>query len=240
MSEENLQSVENTESAVSQERLYPENEVNKLIGRKKTEVAEKVARETEERVTRELEERYKSQTQTNSHANVVNEDAIVSKVTNALQQQYQERQRKETEARIQAEMQKDAENYITHVQKVSVPAEEDKAGFLHIPTDGRDEYADLKLMIGRLNLENTPEILEEIARKPKKLNELSSAAERGKLKIVNGMLKEISDSLTERKEALNSRPNIKSPVTSLKPSTSSSSSRPMTIKDWKNTDWSRI
>lgn len=239
MSDENLQSV-SSESEIQQPKLYTEQELNReidrVVGRKKAETAEKVGRETAERVTRELEEKYRGQAAQSAPANVINEDAIVSKITSTLQQQFQERQNRDRDARIQEEMKRDASNYINHVGKINVAPEDDKSGFI----SDEGEYADLKLMIGRLNLENTPEILEEIARKPKKLNELSSAAERGKMKIVNGMLKEISDSIDERKNALDSRPNIKAPVTSLKPSTSSSSSRPKTLNDWKNMDWNSL
>lgn len=245
MSDDNLQPVNSGSEVSPQPRLYTEDELNreidKVVGRKKAETAEKVSRETTERVTRELEEKYRSQAQVGNTA-PINEDAIVNKVTSALQQQFLERQKKEESARHQALVEKSAESYVNHVQKVSLPPEEDKSKFLHIPIDGsQDEYADLKLMIGEFNLENTPEILEEIARKPRKLNDLSSAAEKGKKNLVNAMLKEISDSIQERKDSLNSRPNIKAPVSSLKPSTSSSSSRPMTLNDWKNAStWKNI
>lgn len=215
-------------------------------------VRAKIARTTE-KITRELEEKHKAELERlGSTAKNIDIDDIIEKAKDAakrelnndiqrLQAEHAEKAKKMAEEKRQQEHQeaiaRQADQYFKHVKDVSYDASVHKVDIFTGSTDDSkadlEEFAPLLLMVGDLDIEGTPEIMSELAKKPKKLRELNRDAKENNRRAVLSELKDLANQIKEKRS-----PSIKSiardPVTPLKPSTvGSSRSGAYTVADYK-------
>lgn len=213
-----------------QEPVYTQSQLNAIIG-------ERLARE-----------KSKNQRDTTDQPQVrhIDEAALVQKAKQEMiqdlekhkQDHFQRQQQAEAKAKAdmeQAEFDKKASQYISHVSDLinKVDKSEDPMGVF--TEDGMKEYADLLVMAGEFNLEDTKDIIKELAKRPEKLANLDSLAKGKRSKVVLFELKKISDRLKEYKDDGRIKSTQREPLTQLKSSTvGSSSSKAYTLADYKN------
>lgn len=188
-------------------------------------IADRLARQ-EEKLRRQYEEKLESMKST-----LPNEENIANRVRNELENQYKQELQKQQEAQFQAQYSRDKSQYQSHVKNVKVDPEEDECG-LFTP-DGERKYYALQAAAGNFNLEDTADILKELARNPHKLIQANTAAKEGDWPAVKAMFKKISNSIKNNKSALESRSNVVEPLSHIKASTGGSSAREMTLAEWK-------
>lgn len=219
----------NQDSSVEQPtpKLYTEAELNQRIdaiaGRKKAEGYEKAKRELGE-------------VQPQKH---IDEQAIINRTTEAVQQRmmqdFQKVQQQSAEKQRQELDEKKANQYVSHVNHLlgKVDKSEDPLGIF--TKEGMEEYYPLLMVAGELNLEDTADIMREVAKRRGLVSRLTADAEKGRKRSVLVEFEEISKELKKTKQENSSYSKNKEPLTQLKPSTVGSSSRKeYTVADYKN------
>jgi hypothetical protein len=115
---------------------------------------------------------------------------------------------------------------------------------------GKDRYSDFdevmtdfeptafpQVALLAAHLENTPDVMYELAKNPNKLVQINTLAERSP-KMAERMLKELSDSIIKNQEAVENTVLPKAPLSRLKSSTTvGADTGKMTVRDFKNQDW---
>jgi hypothetical protein len=211
----------------SQPRLYTEAELNQRIdaiaGRKKAEGYEKGRREAE----------------ANFSPKSIDEQEIINRTTQAVEQKmlqgFQKHQQESAQKQHNQYIEKNADQYLSHVNHLigKIDKSEDRCGIF--TEKGMKEYNSLLLMAGELNLEDTADIIKEIAKRPAAVERLSYAAEKGRKTSVLAEFEDISNKLKEAKKESGNYSKNREPLTTLKPSTVGSSSRKdYTVADYKN------
>lgn len=212
-------------------KLYDDAQVNEIVRQKLHRANERLRNEYEEKYTKaQVVERP-----------AIDEDALLEKAANLaqarLQESWQKAMEQQENEKQNAEHLKHVNQYLEHVKDLEVNPEEDPCGLFS--KDGVQHYGALLITAGKLNLENTKEILQELAKKPEKLMNLTTAAREKNEAIVKAAFKKINDSIQKNKEALAEKPDIYSPVSHSKPSAVGSSSGKKI--DWKNgVRWSHL
>ena len=148
-------------------------------------------------------------------------------------QDFQRVQQESSKKQQQELTEKIANQYVNRVSHLldKVDKSEDRCGIF--TAKGMQDYHPLLLMAGELDLEDTADIMREVAKRPAVLERLTTAAERGRKTSVLAEFEEISKKIKEAKTDNSSYAKNKEPLTQLKPSTVGSSSR----KDYSLNDY---
>jgi len=227
-----------------QEKMLNQEQVNALVGREKAAAADKARREADDRYRIELERLKESSQPYFDKDSLIQEakKAAKDEMIHELNDHKRQRDLKEYEAQQGVY----AQQYVSHVKNVEVPAEEDECGLFSDPM----AYKDLVLLAGELNFDNTGEIMKELARNPGKLNQADSSAlkyesaktveERNKAKtLLKAQFRRISDSIKKNKDALDNSPKVNAPLSQIKPSSTGSrvDYAKMSLSDLKKQRW---
>jgi hypothetical protein len=152
-----------------------------------------------------------------------------------MMQDFQKHQQESFEKQQQQLGEKNASQYVSHVTHLvgKVDKSEDPLGIF--TAEGMKEYAPLLMVAGELNLEDTADIMKEVAKRRGLVSRLTNDAEKGRKRSVIVEFEEISKELKRAKQDSNSYTKNKEPLTQLKSSTVGSSSRKeYTVADYKN------
>ena len=215
-----------------QEPVYTQSQLNAIIGERLAREKAKNQRET----TDQPQGRY------------IDEAALVQKAKQEMiqdlekhkQDHFQRQKQAEAKAQAdlaQAEFDKNASQYISHVSDLIDKVDISEDPMRVFTEKGMKKYADLLVMAGELNLEDTKDIIRELAKRPSKLADLNRNAKDKDSDVVLYELKKISDRLKDDKADGRIKSSQREPLTQLKPSTvgSSSSSKAYTsVSDYKN------
>lgn len=225
---ENVQN-ESTQELVQEhqpvaEKTLTVSQVNALVGREKAAAAEKARRETEERYKQELDAR---------QSNNVDMDSVVNRVKAEMIEERQRLEEESKKAQLEAYFDKSAKEYVSKMEAEKLPENfEDPMGLISNPLD----YYQLVFLANEVD--NTAAVIKELAQKPTKLASLHYMA-KDNPKAAKNMLKKISDSIKNNKDAAQSTPKTNAPLSQLKPSTVGSGSGKMGLSDFKKADWLR-
>lgn len=213
----------------SSERMIPQSEVDRIIGRAKYNVAQTTRQELEEKHKKDLEALQAQQSQRNE--NVPRElDA------NAIYQQVQERFNEEMQQRkIKDEMDRVANSYLSKMEQGKNTYED----FEEI-TKEFDPTAFPQLTYLVAGIDNAADIIYELAKNPLKLAGLDRLAEKNPRQAHSELLK-VSRSIAENRQAQaeeNSN-QVAEPLDRLSSSRISGSNGKLSIRDLRNQSWLR-
>lgn len=157
--------------------------------------------------------------------------AIAAEVRQELEAQYRKSQEEQQQAMFQTQFQRDKNQYQTLVKDIQLSPDEDEVGLF--ASDADKTYLPLQIVAGNLNMEDTAEIMKELARSPGKLAQALMFAEKGNFNGVKAMFKKISSSMKDNQVELSTRSKAAEPLSHLKASSGGSSNREMTLDDYK-------
>lgn len=206
-------------------KVYNDQQVNGIVSDKLTRQEQKLRREFNEEL-----DRVRASAPSFDKSSLLQEAKESARAE--FQAEVQRMTQEQNEARFNMQFAKDKSQYDTHVKGISLSEDEDECGLFK--PQGEKKYLALQVAAGNLNLEDTPEILKELARNPHKLVAAQQAAYTGDFDAVKAIFKRISKSIKNNTDALESRKNATQPLSHLKASGGGSSTRTPTLDDYKN------
>lgn len=216
-------------AAPVEEKLLPQSEVNKLVGRAKAEAEAKALKIAEAEYLRKLEEINKSQqTQNNEVPRDVNADAIYQQVQERFNQEMMQRQMHERMSQV-------VKNYDSKIAS----AKSSYSDFDDV-TKAFEPGAFPQLVYLVSGIDNGGDIIYEIAKNPSKLVMLDALAQRNP-DLAHVELMKLSKSISDNKLAQQEMSgNAQAPLDRLQPSRiSTGSNGKMSIADLKAQPWLR-
>jgi hypothetical protein len=216
------------------QKMLSQEQVNMLIGREKKDAAEKARREAEAYYTAELEKvrgQGQAPQQSMGGMNQPNVDDLYQQFEERLLKKAQDQKAQAERQAYEAEMQKIADTYYN---KMSTGAEmfED---FGDVMSDFRPE-AFPEVVYLASEMENTPQIMYELAKNPHKLASIYSLAKADPNQAKKA-LKKLSDSIMINEQAQEGHVATNPPLTKPKPSQVSTDKGLNSLKDYKGASW---
>lgn len=211
-----VSNITNPSENTNSQRMLSQDHVNDIL-------AARLAKQRDhyEKRIEEIEGKIKS--------SIPDESAIAARVRQELEIQYQKSAQEEEQRRYMTQFEIDKNQYKSKVKDVSLPPEEDELGLFDPKNE--QKYLPLQIVAGNLNMEDTAEIMKELARNPRKLRELNIAAKDCDWDYVKSAFKRISKSIKENESGINERSRAKQPLNHLKPSAGGSSNREASLDD---------
>lgn len=214
------------------EKLIPQSELNKIVGREKEAAAQRARAQAEAEFQAKMEAMsQQSQQQRQPSENVSREiDA------DAMYQQVQERFNAEMQQRqLEKEMSQVAQNYLSGVQK----GRESYEDFDDVTADF-DPTAFPQLTYLLAGMDNAGDVVYELAKNPSKLVTLDMLAQRSPKQAQAEMAK-LARSITDNRQAQHdaSQQGVNAPLDRMQPSRVSGSNGKMGISDLRSQPWLR-
>lgn len=216
------------------QKMLTQEQVNALIGREKKEAADRARKEVEARYMAELQQ-LKAQAPQQSMGGMTQPsmDEIYQQVEQRLMKKAQEHQQENARKAQEAEMQKVADDYFTKMSNGSEMFED----FNEVMSDFRpDAFPEVIHLVS--GMDNTPQIMYELAKNPSKLATIYSLAKADPIQAKKA-LKKLSDSISMNEQAAEEYVATNAPLTKPKPSQVGTDKGLNSIKDYKNADWLR-
>lgn len=233
MSEENTIEQEIAVEVPRQENTFTQEQMNAIVGREKNAAAERARRESEEKYKLELESVKKQ------NSGSVDMDSIVNQVKAQMVGELKAAKERAEQEKIEAEYNRQANQYINHMKdvKVSDPDEEDPSRLLSEPV----KYTPFCLTVGEMNLDNTAEVMREMAKRPDLVISANQAAKDGNDSAAKAIIRKFAKSIQSNKEAAQSYQKVNAPLSQLKSSSVGSGVdiSKMSIKDLRSQSWLR-
>jgi len=218
------------EPDMTQEKLLPQSQVNKIVQREKEQAALRARREVEEEYQQRLEginATSQQQRQRNDSTNrEVDADAIYQQVQEKFNQEMQQKQ-------IEQEMSRVANSYLSKMQQ----GRESYDDFDEV-TKELDPTAFPQLIYLVAGIDNAADVMYELARNPVKLNALDGLAAKNP-RYAQAELQKLSRSIAENKQAQNDAESqtTPAPLDRLQPSRVSGSNGKQSISDLRAQPW---
>lgn len=225
---------------VVEEKTLPVSRVNEIVKREKLEAAEKARQEVQAEYAKKMEELQAQQMQAQQSQAPsmggmpgVDAESIKKQVMDQLMAEARQQQEAYQQEQHQKEMERVAGNFFT------------KMGA------GKEMYPDFEEVTGTFNpssfpqlvflaaeMENTPDIMYELAKNPQKLATIDYLAQRDPM-AAKSMLGKLSDSITQNKQAAENMKSANAPLSRLKSSTVGADNGVMGLSDLKKAPWLR-
>lgn len=224
---------------VQEEKMLPQSEVNKIVGRAKEEAASKARKAVEDSYAGRLEELQRqrqaqeadavAQSQ-QEHNTEVPRDVTADSVYQQVQERFNEEMR---QRQFEQEMTQVAQNY-THKMKQGAENYED---FDEITKDF-DPTAFPQLLYLVAGIDNAADVVYDLSKNPSKLAALDYLAERSP-KQAHAELIKLSTSIGDNRRAQSDaqNQNVNAPLDRLQPSRISGSNGKQSITDLRNQPW---
>jgi len=219
-------------AAIEQQKMLPQEEVNRIVAREKARAAESARREVEERYQRDLEAlNAQRMAQEQRNAEVSREvDA------NTIYQQVQERFNREMQERqLRTQMENVANSYLQKVEEAKKNYDDfDEVTKTFDPT----KFPQLTYMLS--GIQNAGDVLYELQKNPEKLGTIDHLASKSPDHAQILLLK-LSQSIANNRQAQADAQTqqVSEPLDRLQPSRVSGSNGKMTISDLRNQPWLR-
>ena len=216
------------------QKMVTQEHMNKVVSARALEAAERARKEAEARYMAELQQ-LKAQAPQQSMGGMTQPsmDEIYQQVEQRLMQKAQEHQQENARKAQEAEMQKVADNYFTKLSNGNEMFED----FNEVMGDFRHEAFPEVIYLAS-EMENTPQIMYELAKNPSKLATIYSLAKADPIQAKKA-LKKLSDSISMNEQAAEEYVPTNAPLTKPKPSQVGTEKGLNSIKDYKNASWLR-
>jgi hypothetical protein len=213
------------------QKVFTQDEVNKLIGREKSRAAEHARREVEERYASQSDATNARMQQEQRNAQTsreVDAGSITKTVMENLQKEFQEKQ-------LKAQMEQVANNYL---QK-HAEGKKNYEDFEEV-TKEFDPTAFPQLTFLVAGLENGGDIIYELSKNPNKLANIDFLAQRSP-RMAQAELQKLSKSITDNRQAQSDAQSqtIPDPLDRLSPSRIVGSNGKMSISEMRKQPWLR-
>lgn len=219
-----------------QEKMLPQSEVNKLVGRVKAEAEQKARRQAELEYQQQVESMNRSQTQEQVHGNQqIDANALYQQVRERLNRDEQEKEKGLQERHIQEEFGRAAQNYLSRVEK----GHELYPDFKEVTKDfDPAEFPQLVYLVS--GLENAADVVYELAKNPSKLVTIDNLAQRSP-RMAQSELQKLAASISVNSKAKQEAEgtNVNDPLDRLQPSRVSGSNGKLGIRDLREQPWLR-
>ena len=224
--------IEAPTSDTGTEKTLTTGQVNDIVKREKARAAERVRQELQAQHQAELERiRQESMAKPPPKPNGLDTSEIEKRVYDKFMQDLQ-KHRDEVEKEAQErELKSIADQYYLKMGKGSQMFED----FNDVMGDFEPDKFPNAVMLAA-SMENTPEIMYELANNPSKLLEIDSLA-RTAPKLAQKQLERLSKSISQNLEAKNNNVSAPPPLSKIKSSSVGMDSGKMTLKDFKNASW---
>lgn len=222
------------------EKTLTQSQVNEIVRREKIAAADRARREMEASHAQELSSLKSSPSSMGGVESQISPE-MEEKMFNKMLERSQKLQKDEDERLRQVEEAKHREE----IEKV--------AQTFHMKmSSGKDKFSDFDEVMNDFDLnafplvaflaadmENTPEIMYELANNPGKLSQLNSLAKESGKMAKKEMLK-LSQSIAQNEQAKTNNVTTNAPLSRLKSSTVGADDGKMTLKDLKNQSWLKV
>ena len=212
-------------SAQTSEKTFTQEEVNRIVGSRAKDAAEKARREA----LAELESRHNQ----SSSATVIDEESIIrraqERATEALRAEQAERARQQSEAQRQAEAENFTKDYFGKLTDSSVKeryedADDVLGGFNH------GAYPHLIMLANQEG--NTADLMYHFANDPLKAAQFEQTARTDPIGATKA-LKRLASDIDQNIKAKQSTKKAQPPLSRMTPSSIGADNGPMTTNDWK-------
>jgi hypothetical protein len=212
------------------EKSLTTSQVNDIVKREKARAAERARLDEQERHREELERVRQSAPPQAPDINIEEiEKRVYGKVMDEARRQYDENERLAHEAQLKQV----ADQYYLKMGKGSELFED----FNEVMGEFEPSQFPNAVMLAA-GMENTPEIMYELANNPSKLQEIDSLAMKSP-KLAQKQLERLSKSINQNLQAKNNNVDAPPPLSRLKSSSVGADSGKMSLKDYKNAPWLR-
>lgn len=219
-----------TETVTPATKMLSQEQVNALVGREKKEAAERARREVEARYESELQ-KLRSQPGTQSAPGAQSFDDFYAQVEQRLMQKAQDHQDQLARKAQEEQMQQIADNYFNKMSTGKEMFED----FDDIMGDFKPESFPEVIYLAS-EMENTPQIMYELAKNPHKLATIYSLAKADPNQAKRA-LKKLSDSIAHNEQAQDEYVSTNPPLSKPNPSRVSTEKGYNSVKDYRNADW---
>lgn len=229
-----VETVAATEVPVEQPKTLTVEQVNAIVRREKAQAIEKGRREAEAQYKAELEAYQSAKPTVGGVQSGIDEEKLYRQFYDRLMVDAQKMREEEEQKAFQSEISKVADTYM---QKMSVGPTlyEDFAQV----TSEFDPAAFPQVVYLAANLENTPDVMYELAKNPQKLATIDYLAQRDP-KAARAQLAKLSQSIKDNQQAKENNPATKPPLARIQPSaTAGAASGDMSVADFKRMPWLR-
>lgn len=235
--DEDTDSLVNDGSESTPQKMVSPDHVNDIVKKRLSEQAEKIRREMQELHAQELENLKSSQAnsgfsnegQSPKIQEIVSQ--LVSQEIAKIQEQEQERVRQLQFERNKEELEKGMQSFS---MKMAAGVEKDPELEEVMKDYDLQAFPYAAYLAGKVD--NTPEVMKELARNPMKAKEIDDMAGSSG-KTAAKMIEKISLSIAKNQEALENNIQTNAPLSRLKSSNVGADSGKMSLKDFKNADY---
>ncbi len=219
------------------EKMLPESRVNELIRKAKFATEQKVRQEMEAAIQAQtmggMAPGDDSQPQSpppgmSPQSQMMNTDEVKSQIMAQIRQEQEQQYQAQMEAEHKAAMEQVAQNYFLKVGKGAELFDD----FNEVMKDFQPaNFANTVFLASEVD--NTPEVMYELRKNPHKLAQIDMMA-RTDPNMAREMMQSLSKSIAENKQAMQSNPEVKEPLSRLKSSTVGADTGVKTLRDLKN------
>jgi hypothetical protein len=238
------------EEVVVEEKTLPVSRVNEIVKKEKLEAANKARQEVEAQWAKKMEDMQAQQMQPDDMQAQQMQAQQQAPSMGGMQQVDAESIKKQVMEQIMAEAraEQEAQQKEQHQKDMEKVAGEffDKMG------TGKDLYDDFEEVTGQFSpasfpqvvflasrMDNTPDIMYELAQHPQKLATIDYLAQRDP-SAAQAMLDKLSQSINQNRQAMDSNKNAQAPLSRMKGSTvGGTDTGAMSLQDLKKASWLR-
>lgn len=207
------------------EKVLPAHRVDEIVKREKARAAEKARAEAEAIHKMEIERLMSNQ------ATPVDTSVIKKEVYEELMQDLVKERQEAEQAYLRSELEKKAQQYHLKMGKGSELFED----FNEIIGDFQHDSFPNAVFLAT-EMENTPEVMYELAKNPSKLLEIEQLAEKAP-NLARKQLAKLGQSISANIEAKQSVPNVPAPLSRVKSSTVGVDTGKKTVRDLRTEPW---
>ena len=229
---EDKEVVLNEDVNIPESKQYSDIQVNDIVKREKTRAAERVRQEMEAQHREELD-RVRAEASNNGGSNRIDAEQLKKEVYGQFMDDLRKSRDDAEQEAQERELKSIADQYLLKMGRGSQLFED----FNEVMGDFEPEKFSSAVMLVA-GMENTPEIMYELANNPSKLQEIDSLAQKSP-KMAMKLLERMSKSISQNLEAKMSNVSAPPPLSRLKSSTVGADSGKMTLKDFKNAPYLR-
>ncbi len=202
------------------EKVLPAHRVDEIVKREKVRAADRATAEAELRHKAQIEQLMAQQSGSNFDAS-----SLKNEIKQEFMQEMEQQRREAEETYVRGELDKKAQQYHLKMGKGSELFED----FKEITSDFEPQSFPNAVFLAT-EMENTPEIMYELAKNPSKLLEIEQLAERAP-QMAKKLLAKLGQSISANLQAKQNVPDVPAPLSRLKSSTVGVDTGKKTVQD---------
>ncbi len=222
-----------TENAPEQKTLTAE-QVNEIVRREKAQALERGRKEAQAQYEKELEQYRAANPGIGGMQQGVDEEKVYQNVYNRMQAEQEKKRKDDEQASLRADADRLAGQYVEKMAIGSTLYED-----FEKVTSEFNPSAFPQIVFLAANLDNTAEVMYDLAKNPQKLATIDYLAQRD-AKSAYAQLQKLSESIKTNQQARDNNPQAMAPLPRIQPSvTAGADSGGLSVEDYKRMPWLR-